>query len=221
MSLLIVLLAASMHESADEMFFELDNISFVYSIIDDNRYEELERTIQGNHLCRMKVKRLFFYSLSRNKTDCCLVLLKYINNVNEKFFLDNSYIQASTQFNNYDVTERLLEMGSDPNIKTMTNEYPILNCVKNSNYNLVDLLIKFGCGVSPLYPLFDTLRDNGRDEHVKKMINKMTFDNLLKYIHTTKYYKEMINAKINETIEALSKKTMDNKDVIYEIIKYL
>ena len=80
-------------------------------------------------------KILIFYAIKCHSNDCAIYLLANIEDVNElitKFC--NTYLQTSTEYNNYRVSEYLLESRKAISNSMTTNfHFPIGNALKNKN----------------------------------------------------------------------------------------
>lgn len=176
--LLYVLTEAAKHKCAEELYFETNNINYIYEIINNDNEISLENLINNDPECKKKIKRLFFHSIFTNSIKCGILLIKHIKDLNETFFMDNCYIQASTEYNCLEITEELLKMGANPNLITTNNCCPIVNAVKNNNTEMVKLLRKYNAIINVLIHFYNDLLKYKEKSLIKNVIDTMSLEDL-------------------------------------------
>jgi len=207
---LYLLLEIVNHPCAKEMFFSDEDINFMYNMIDNNNIIELQNLLDKDPT---KAKRLFFYSLFHEKSNIAFLLLDYIKDVNEKFFLDNCFLQASTQFNNLETTHKLLKMGADPN---PDGHHPLINSI--NNYKMFDLLIKYGSDIKVVFPFINRINN--------EIFNRILIESSIENLYTINHYnknierKKIIKEKINECLYPISE-LLKKEDIIKHIETFL
>lgn len=209
---LCILLQAVNHPCAKEMFFIDNSIEYLYDIINKNSIEELNNLLQKDP---SKAKRLFFYSLFNEKFEIALLLINYIEDVNEKFFLDNCFLQASTQFNDIPTTKKLLSMGANPN---PSGQHPLVNAILQNNNEIFDLLLQYGSNIEFSYPYIN----QANNEIFNKILNNITIENLCMVNFFTKNIerKRKINEIKRKYLEPIFK-ILKNEDILNHIENYL
>lgn len=218
---IFILSAASKHPCAEEMFFETDKIDYIYDIINNDDHEKLIPLLRDDPFCKRKVKRIFFYSIIRNAIQCAPILLKHIKNINERFFLDNCYIQAATEYNRLELTEAILKEGADPNIVTTNYCCPISNAVKNQNIAMVNLLRQYGASIDVLVYFYDDLQRYPDLSLIKEVIDTMKIEELYaakKYTDNDNILQYIIE-KEKEVWKPINDSLSINEKGIVEIIK--
>lgn len=157
------------------------DVNYIYDCILNDKIEMFKNIIKTDPKCRKIIKRLIFFSLFEKKTESCILLLQEISNINEKFFMDNCYIQASTEFNNLEVTKYLLEKGAEPNVITTNFMCPIVNAIRHKNDEMVNLLLDYNTYVDILIFVPDDLAKYNNIELTKKVIDCMNICQLYKF----------------------------------------
>lgn len=202
-SIFFIFLTAIKHPCAKEMFFDNDKIEHFYKVIDEDNDKELQQLIKKDPIFKKKSKRLLFYSIVNNAVQCGKLIIGHINNVNESFFMENCYIQASTEYNSLKITKELLSRGADPNIVTSNYCCPIVNAVKNKNVEMVKLLRQYKASIDILTYFYNELLEYPDTELIKDVINTMNIQEL--YI-AQKYTNDITLLKyINDKIDTIWK----------------
>lgn len=205
----LILLEILNHPCTEEMY--KGDIRKIYRLIENNQCKKLEEYLEKD---KSIVKRLFFYSISLENTESSLIILKHINNVNETFYFDNCYLQASTQFDNIEVTKKLLELGANPN---PCGQHPLTNALFHKNEEMINLLLEKGSRIEFLYNYVNQTSENV----FERMIKTATLENLyfLKRILTSEQRKEKTQKKIEGGLIPLEKYV--NNDALRKIEEFL
>ena len=98
-----------------------------------------------------------FGLISNNETQQVIEQLKNIPDINERSYLGNTLINCSTEYDDYEITKKLLEQGADPNVMTENWCCPLANAVIQKNRMMVQLLLQFGAKMHILYFYIDNL----------------------------------------------------------------
>lgn len=200
-SIFFIFLSAIKHTCAKEMFFDNDKIEHFYEVIDNDNSEKLQLLIRKDPIFKKKTKRLLFYSITKNAVQCGKLIIEHITNINESFFMENCYIQASTEYNSLEITKILLSKGADPNIITSNYCCPIVNAVKNKNIEMVQLLRQYNASIDILTYFYNVLLEYPDTSLLKDVINTMNIQEL--YI-AKKYTKDTTILKfINDKIDII------------------
>ena len=147
-------------------------------------YYKKQKTEKLNYTIRV----LIFYAIGQKSNDCCIYLLSHVDDVNECFLkFKNTYIQCSTEYNNYKITEYLLETrDSTPNTITMNFCFPLGNALKNKNKKMIDLLLRNNANVHLLsFKLEETFKF-GHEDLIIRTINILDIEYLYECLLYTK-----------------------------------
>lgn len=193
------------------------NVVHVYDIINKDDVKSLKILIDNDNTVYAQLKRFIFYSLFVGSHLCSIHIIERLEDVNENFFMDNTYIQAATEFNRFEIAKILLERGADPNVITTNFICPLSNAVMHRNSEMVDELIKHGASIYFLIFFLDDVSDYGDEKLTMRVIDCMTIEHL--YIAKKFIDGPYLEEKIHECWKNLNEKLPEF--VVNYIKKYI
>jgi ankyrin repeat protein len=106
-------------------------------------------------------ERPLFNFIIDGDSEGALSFLDTIDDVNQTWIAGQTFVNCSTENNNYQVTRRLLEMGADPDFITDICSCPLVNAIKNGNVDMVEVLLEYNADIGVFYFFFDSLVEYG------------------------------------------------------------
>lgn len=182
---------------------DLAGILFTLSIIDSNKIASQFNTNNN--------KSIMFQWIASGETKKVLEFLdnietendKLMKSINEKLFLGNTFLNCATEYSNYDVTKRLLELGANPNMITDTWCCPLVNAVVHKDRKMVDLLLEYGAKLNVLFFFFDRLVDYNDPQLMDRFLGCCTLEQLKKLdLYYPNFTQQILDKKfkIRETV---------------------
>lgn len=163
------------------------NLSFedFHDIIVKDDNENLKKVLNVDD--KKILNPLLFYSIASGADKCCKFLIDNVEDVNKTFIMGNTFLQTSTEFNNFLITYYLLEKGANPNTVTKNGMSPLLNSINNVNLNIYFSLIEFGADNRILIRDFDCVLESKLYTIVEELISKMDVFDSVKWNLKNKY----------------------------------
>lgn len=172
------------------------------------------------------IDQMFHLAIKYNKVEILEYLLEtFPEHINTNFEFNNTLIHYSTFYNNFAITEQLLQKGATPNTCNNLFQNPLENAFNHKNNKIIDLLIKYRTNSFMLvFKIKETFEHNHHDL-ISLIIEQSNFENLYECLEYSKInkdhqkYTHLIDDKISNIEDYITSKT--NPDMFFKIFSYV
>lgn len=166
---------------------------------------------------------LIIFGIKKKVNDAVMYLLNVHSNVHKLMTYNSTFIHYATYYNNYKITEYLLEkFNVTPNVCNTYYQFPLGNAFKHKNKKLIDLLLSYNANTFFLsFKIEETLLF-GHHALIKKLLYSLVIEHLIEaksIINRLGMDQNEIQSILFPVEETLEKHI--NMDTIYHIYSFL
>lgn len=195
-----------------QLFLKYDNTYLLHKSL---RY----RNIKDKHL-----NDLIVYGIRCHRNDAVKYLLNIHSNVHTLLQFNCTFIHYATFFNNYEITEYLLDkFNVTPNVCNARFHYPLGNALHNKYTNLIDLLLRYNANTFFLCFKIEETLTFGHESLILKLLHSLQIEHLVEAMKIIERLNLMYKPIIHELLHSIKRWISTNtcEDIYWRILSYL